>query len=769
MKSTLFSAIPFLRMWGLAASCVLGTQTLAAQTLESRPVLTANTIIPQWHRSIHPLPPGVLPRPRPPLAESSVRLAGIEAAIRIDERRATTTLILTLQNQTPRLQESEVMLPIPADATLGTFEIEGAGGKLPARLMPRDEARRIYDEIVRRLIDPGLLEFAGTGLLRSSVFPVPPNGKARAIISYEEILPEADGRIEYALPRSESADASVPWQIDLQWKPGAGGLALYCPSHPTDIHTEADGTMRMAVHGNVQPGAFRVSALRRGTAGTAALSVVAYPPKDGEDGYFLMIVAPPETSQAPALKREVTLVLDHSGSMAGGKIDQVRAAALQVVEGLEDGESFNLISYNEGVQALFDAPRIKDATTITTARAALAGLRPSGGTNIHDALQRAIAQPATAGRLPVVLFLTDGLPTVGETFEKNIREGIARANSGKRRIFSFGVGLDVNTPLLARLADDSRATSVFVLPKEDVELKVVSLFRRLAGPVVVEPVLDVRHPDGSMAAGRTGDVVPNILPDLFAGDARVILGRYRGDGPLDMVVRGRSVGGEVQTKLTFAPATATVANAHIPRLWATRRIGVLTDALRDLGSQSGSGKQLPSPQDPRARELVDEIIKLSLQHGVLSEYTAFLARDGAPFDPRPAEIHRQALRNFQDRAMNTRSGAGAVNQESNSTSAKASSVMNRDNSYLDQDLRLTTAGGVQQVGDKAFFESNGTWTDSRLADNPARPELVEIRIGTPDFDKLVDSLVAAHRQAVLSLPGNIIFNHEGRNYQLIID
>lgn len=751
----------------LVAFSLFGSGPLSAHETGAMPVLSSNTIIPQWHRSIHPLPPGILPRPRPPMSESFVKLAAIDADIRIDDRRATTTLVLTMQNQTGSLQQTEVMLPIPAGATLGTFEIEGAGGKFTARLMPRDEARRIYDEIVRRLIDPGLLEFAGTGLIRSSVFPVPPHGTARARITYEEILTEIDGRIEYSLPRSESADASVPWKIDLRWKPGSGSLALYCPSHPAAIHTQPDGTLTMAVHGNVQPGAFRVSALRRGDAASAALSVAAYPPCDGEDGYFLMILAPPEASKAPALKREVTLVLDHSGSMAGGKIDQVRAAALQVVEGLEDGESFNIIFYNENVETLFKAPRIKDPATTRIARDALAGMRPSGGTNIHDALQRAITQTPTAGQLPVVFFLTDGLATVGETFEKKIREGIAKDNVGKRRIFSFGVGLDVNTPLLARLSDDSRATSVFVLPREDVEMKVVSLFRRLAGPVVMEPVLEVNQPDGSIAAGRTGDVLPAVLPDLFAGDARVILGRYRGDGPLEFVVHGRSAKGEVETRFRFDPGTATRANAHIPRLWATRRIGVLTDALRDLGSASGSGDQLPSANDPRAKELVDEIIRLSLRHGVLSEYTAFLARDGAPFDPRPAEIHRRAMHNFQDRAMSTRSGAGSFNQESNSIASKASSVMNRDNSYLDASLQPASAGGVQQIGDKTFFANNGAWTDSQLAGNAATPDLVEVRIGSADFDRLVDSLVAANRQSVLSLPGDIIFNHDGKNYKLI--
>jgi Ca-activated chloride channel family protein len=711
-------------------------------------------------------PPGPRPWPRPPVTLSPVELTSIDADVRINDRHATTTLILALHNSALRLQEAEVMLPVPSGATLREFGIEGAEGKFSATLMPRDEARRIYDDIVRRLIDPGLLEFAGTGLVRSSVFPVPPGGTARARVVYEEFLPEDNGRIDYFLPRSEAGGSTTPWKIDLSWKCAAGGATLYCPSHPADIKTDADGSARLSLHGPVQPGALHVSALRRVGPGASALSISAYPQEAGEDGYFLMILAPPDAN-APTHKREVTLVLDRSGSMAGEKIEQVRAAALQVVEGLEDGEAFNIISYNEAVSPLFDAPRVKDTVSVAAARQFIAAVRPSGGTNIHDALQRAVSQPVGEGRLPVVLFLTDGLPTVGETFEKKIRDRIAAANTGKRRIFTFGVGTDVNTPLLARLADDSRAASVFVLPKEDVEMKVVSVFRRLAGPQVAEPVLGAKNPDGSLAAGRTDEILPTPLPDLFAGDARVIVGRFRGEQPIAFNIRGRGPKGDVETRATFDPATASRGNSHIPRLWATRRIAALTDALRDMGSESGIGNSdLPRADDPRAKELVDEIVRLSLKHGILSEYTAFLARDGASFDPRPEAMRREAYDNFRRRAMQTRSGAGAVNQEANSASAKSAGAVDKGNHYLDSNLQDSSVGGVQQIADKTFFNRNGSWTDSAVAATATASDLTEIEIGTPAFDRLVDSLVASQRQSVLALPGDVIFNHEGRNYRI---
>ena len=743
--------------------CLLGLVSSGAsgQSGGTPALLTSNTVIPQWHRILPPMPPpGPRPWPRPPVVLSPVELKSIDADVRIEERRATTTLTLTMYNSAPRLQEAEVMLPVPAGSTLREFGIEGAEGKFSATLMPRDEARRIYDDIVRRLIDPGLLEFAGTGLVRSSVFPVPPGGTVRARVIYEEFLPEESGRIDYVMPRSEAKGSTVPWRIDLSWKFPAGGATLYCPSHPVDLKTEADGSVRMSLHGSVQAGALHVSALKRVGPGATALSIAAYPAEAGEDGYLLMILAPPD-AKAPAPKREVTLVLDRSGSMAGGKIEQVRAAALQVVEGLDDGEAFNIITYNEAVSPLFDAPRLRDAASVAAAREFIAGLRPSGGTNIHDALQRAVSQPVGAGRLPVVLFLTDGLPTVGETFEKTIRDRIAAANTGKRRIFTFGVGTDVNTPLLARLADDSRATSVFVLPKEDVEMKVVSVFRRLAGPQVAEPVLDVRNPDGSLAAGRTDEILPSPLPDLFAGDARVIVGRFRGQTPIAFSIRGRGPAGDIETKATFDPVTASRGHSHIPRLWATRRIAVLTDALRDMGS---GNTNLPSANDPRAKELVDEIVRLSLKHGILSEYTAFLARAGVPFDPHPEALRREAFDSFRDRAMQTRSGAGSVNQEANSAVAKSAAWVDKENRYLDRDLNPSRVGGVQQIADKTFFENNGSWTDSAVA--PGAAEMTELEIGTPAFDQLVDSLVASRRQSVLALPGEVVFNHDGRNYRI---
>ncbi|MCA8967957.1 MAG: VWA domain-containing protein, partial [Planctomycetes bacterium] len=180
--------------------------------------------------------------------------------------------------------------------------------------------------------------------------------------------------------------------------------------------------------------------------------------------------------------------------------------------------------------------------SVLAARAYLAAIRPTGGTNVHDALLEALRQPHTEGTLPIVLFLTDGLPTVGRTSEVEIREMVAKANVAGRRIFTFGVGNDVNVPLLDRISDATRATATYVLPDEDVELKVAKVFRRLYGPVLADVELEVVGPDGAVDTRRVRELMPERVPDLFEGDQLVLLGQYRGEEPLRFRLSGNFLG-----------------------------------------------------------------------------------------------------------------------------------------------------------------------------------------------------------------------------------
>lgn len=724
---------------------------------------------PGEHHHHHHWMPHVRPRPVPvPQPLGPVEVRSINAGVKIDDQIAQTTLTVTFFNPAGRQQEGQVILPVPAGAVLKSFSMEGTNVKFQAKILPKEEARKIYDRIVAQSKDPAILEFAGYGAVDSSVFPIPARSECKLRLVYEELLPTDVDRIDYVLPRSESLDYRVKWNIDVKWKLKGGIATAYSPSHEISPEKAEQG-IQVALGGKVAPGPFRLSVLRKKKR-EAVASFLTHPEEAGDAGHFLLLMAPPTRDKdAPKLKREVTVVIDRSGSMAGAKMDQAREAASQVVEGLEEGEFFNLIIYNEAVEPFSERPVLVNRENILRARQFINSIRVSGGTNIHGALQQAIAQPVRKGTMAIVLFLTDGLPTIGETSEKRIREKAKDANKNGRRIFTFGVGMDVNTPLLSRLADDSRATATYVLPKEKVEVKVASVFRRLSGPVLSFPKLKVVDKSGNPVPHRIDDLVPHQLPDFFANDQIIVTGRYRGSEPLEFRLSGDD--GAEKKKYTFTFKPTKNRHPFVPRLWAMRKIAVLTEALRDLGADSAIGGLTGDNvdrNDPRVKELVDEIVRLSTEHGILTEYTAFLALEGEVFRP-AARRNARAAFNFDERALKTRSGQGSVNQDLNLWKQKQSGNLNRSNGFVNGKLEVEEVANVAQYADRAFFKRGKEWVDSSVtlaSKGTANLPLREISVDSEEFKKVVDKLVAKQRQSCLALGNNLELVVDGTRYRV---
>jgi Ca-activated chloride channel family protein len=353
--------------------------------------------------------------------------------------------------------------------------------------------------------------------------------------------------------------------------------------------------------------------------------------------------------------------------------------------------------------------------------------------------------------LPIVLFLTDGLPTVGQTSEIVIRELVTKSNPHKRRVFTFGVGVDVNAPLLEKIAAGSRAKAEFVLPKEDVEVKVGKVFKRLTGPILADAELEIIHEDGGPAIGRTRDIIPGKLPDLFEGDQLLLLGQYVGPEPITFKVKGNYLGDERAFKFTFEFDKADVRNGFVPRLWASRKIAELIDAVRQMGADPAT-----SGDDPKVKELVDEIVRLSTEFGILTEYTAFLAREGTDLGDRE-EVLREAAVSLESRAMRARSGADAVSQSMNLQPQMSQKSLNYGNVYLNNKMQRVSVSTVQQINDLAYYRRANRWVDSRLVQHEAdvKPKKV-IEFGSKDFIELAEKLARENRQGSIALKGDIL-------------
>ncbi len=642
---------------------------------------------------------------------ANVAIAAVDAGVTIMGQVATTVLRLDLRNDTQLTEQAQLLVPVPDGAVVRGFDFQGAAAAPTARLLDRKQARDEYEAIVSLARDPALLEFAGRGMIQSSVFPVPPGGKQAVTVKYEQVLERHGERVDFVLPRSDMAGyAAVPWRIGVRIKAARPVTTLYSPSHEFSLlRLHADTVFVETVEASRRvPGSFVLSWVEGAGPGDGlAGSVLACPEESGEGGHFLLLAGAPAPPPEATVAREVTLVIDRSGSMAGGKIEQARAAALQVLEGLRDWETFNVIDYADDVAAFAPEPLLRTPENLARARTWVQGLSAHGGTNLNGALLAAAAQPTRKGFLPVVLFLTDGLPTVGESNEVRIREGFAAANVHGRRLFAFGVGDDVNAPLLDGLSASTRATSTYVHAGEDVEAKVGEVYQRLFGPVLAEPTLAVLDESGQPDTLRVRDLQPAALPDVYSEDQLVVLGRYLDGRPVRLRLEGRTAQGPRSWEFTLDPQQASRECAFVPRLWAAREIAALVDEVRQAGAAPG---QLPA--DARMRELVEEIVALSTHHGVLTEYTAFMATEGtdlADTDQLTARV--RAL--LQGRAAGDRTGRGAVSQAVNLRRLQ-SAQRDRSGSYLDRNLQRIKVATVQQVDDLTLFRIGPRWVDGRL-------------------------------------------------------
>lgn len=712
-----------------------------------------------------------------------VAIREVGAVVSIAEQVATTTLSIVLSNPTGSPQEAQILLPVPDGSTVRAFEMEGLPNEGQAQILSREEARRIYESIVRSMRDPGLVEFAGLNLVRTSVFPVPANGTQKVRLTYEQVLVADGNRVDYVLPRTESLERSgIAWSIRVDVASKAPLSTFYSPSHDIAVERKGAHEAAIAVTAAADPGTFRLSYLTEARQGQGvSASMMAYPdPKVAPDGgYMLLIAGVPELpADRPALRREVTVVIDRSGSMRGEKIEQAKAAALQVIEALDDGESFNIIDYSDDIASLSPTPLAKSPETIAKAREYVAGIRAMGGTNIHDALVEALRQPPAgdpSATVPLVLFLTDGLPTVGKRREVDIREAAVKTNTHKRRIFTFGVGVDVNAPLLSVLAQSSRATSTFVLPNEDVEVKVGQVFKRLSGPVLAEPKLIVMGDDGA-GTNALRDLLPSTLPDLFEGDQLILLSQYTSNRPLRLALEGNYLGKPRRFEFSFSFDAASTRNSFVPRLWASRKIAVLVDAIRQATADSGlpttGGNILES--DPKLKELVDEIVRLSTEFGILTEYTAFLAAESGtvaglpvlrPTAPGAAPMldttgvsrgREIAAESLGRRAVGDRSGAGGVNQSVNLGKQLDQSKLNVRNEYMDASLEAVQTTSIKQVADQTLYCRDGVWMDARLYALKEANASRTVEFASDEYFTLVQKLASEGRQGLLAEPADCL-------------
>ena len=635
----------------------------------------------------------VPPRPMP-VQERPVEMASLEIDGRVVDQVAEMTVRQTLFNPNARPVETEFLFPIPPDAAVQDLVLLVDGQELTGEVLPKDEARRRYEEIVRRMIDPALMEYAGYGLYRTSVFPVPARGESTVVFRYTEVAARDGDRVTFSYPfgLARQQDNVGRLRIGLTLTGEVG--AVYSPSHDVEIERERGRTrVRFDADDVKLERDFRLI-YEPASDGPVSATLLSHWPRGAQDGYFLLL-ASPEVREvvAQALPKTVVFVIDRSGSMAGRKMEQAKAALTFVLDNLGDEDLFNVVAYDDRVETFEPELQRYGADSRRAALDYVDGLRSGGSTNIDGALTEALGLLADDRRPAYVLFLTDGLPTAGEEREGQIAANAADANAAGARIFSFGVGYDVNARLLERLAATSGGTTEYVRPEDDLETSVAALYNRLTSPVLSGLAIDL---DGT----RVNRTYPRALPDLFAGSQVVWAGRYARAGDITVRLSGRA--GDAPQTMTFRAELAAEGDrsrhSFIEPLWATRRVADLLEQI-DLNGQNA--------------ELVDELVALSTRYGILTPYTSFLAEEEGAFAARDVQMSR-ATGNLD--IMEETSGSVAVEQRAtrsamaNAVQAPAAPVA------VDADGRRRQVSTVRTVGTRAFYQRGDLWIDADLLD-----------------------------------------------------
>lgn len=634
--------------------------------------------------------------------------------VNIDDRVCVTKVDQEFHNDEPVAREGMYIFPMPEGSAITRFSMYDGEKEITGKILDKAQARSIYESIVRRRQDPALLEYIGRNMFKASVYPIPADGDKRITLSYAEVLSKSGSTCRYVYPLSTERFSSRPLRdcrVTITINSKHPITNVYCPTHDVEVDQSSDRRATVTWKAeHVKPDSDMVLYY---TVSTSDIGIDMLAHRDnGRDGFYLLLASPRvEIDRSKVEAKNVVFVIDTTGSMAGEKIEQAKEALRFCISSLRREDMFNVITFSESPRPMFSRPMRNTAEITKKALEHVSAIEATGGTNIDAALKEAfgpLQQPKSENNY--VVFITDGQPTVGNTNIESILKNAKEANKARAKVFVFGVGYDVNAHFLDKLAQQSKGDADYVRPNEDIEVKVSSFFAKISEPVLSDVKLKIN-------GVTVSDAYPKEMPDLFRGSEIIVLGRYSGSGTVKVELSGMSQGKRRVFVTEASLPVKTEANEFIPQLWASRKIGYLLDEIRLHSSD----------------ELIKEVVRLSKEYGIPTEYTSFLA-DDRKFTH--ADVHALKLAEEQVRAgRKVQTGSYGVAQSANSrvlsqqaaapASVSASYYARPDaqvkgdvaanqrfgGSYYDANDRLVVVANVQNVARRTFYQRGQFWED----------------------------------------------------------
>lgn len=700
-----------------------------------------------------------------------------KAEVNIEERLAITEIDQTFYNPSNSRLEGYFIFPIPENSVIKKFTMFINGQETEAELLEASKAKKIYEDIVRSMKDPALLEYSNQGLFRVRIFPIEPRSEKRIRISYSEVLPMDAGTMEYTYglkTRKFSQAKGCNFSIKVNVNSKDKIKNLYCPTHIAEINSKSAHKSVVGFESSDVNADQNFRLYYSTDNSKIGMSMLSYK-KRKEDGYYFLSMSPGfEDESIEVVNKDITFILDVSGSMAGDKLKQAKKALLFCIENLNEGDCFDIVRFSTEAEALFQGPKEATEANKQEARDFVEDLRAIGGTNIEEAMQVALdaksekTGPAD-GRPHLVIFITDGKPTIGETQEEALLASIRKSNSAENRIFTFGIGNEINTHLLDKITAETQAYRSYITPKEDIEVKISNFYTKVNSPVLTD--LRVTF----SAENRVFKSYPRKLPDLFKGSSLTLMGRYQVPGEADVILEGK-INGKPYKKV-YAGALAEENEKHdfIPPLWASRCIGYLLDQIRLNGEN---------------KELVDEVTALAKEHGIITPYTSYLILEderqlviqnrtgggGIPILMPMEDVEESEAEMVMDnmsrdfKSMNEKSGETSVRssmevQSMNQATNIADTRQGQNRmGYVDRDGNSQNlVANTRNVNGRAFYQQGTNWVDSHLTKKSNQKlDQVKVKYGSKEYFELLnkDPEIANY----LAIGQNVNFVHKNKNY-----
>ncbi len=679
-----------------------------------------------------PCPPWPPPVPRPiPLAIKVHRVQ-----VTIEDQVAVTRVDQVFRNDNDFTVEGVYVFPLPEGAAVTSFSLWMDGEEVEGKVLDKDEARRIYEDIVRSLRDPALLEYVGQGLVQASVFPIAPGEERRVELEYSQVLPVENGLVHYLYPLNTEKFSSQPLEqvsVSVSVTSRNPVRAIYSPSHKIAVSRGSDFSFSVGYEENEVTPTTDFELYYSVDSEAIGLNLLTFRDPTGADpdGFFLLLAAPSfQPDPQGVIAKDILLVLDQSGSMEGAKFQQAQDALQYVLDHLNPEDRVNIVAFSTGSRHF--AGDLRPAGEVPEAKAWVDRLIAEGGTDINRALLEAM-QYVETGRPAILIFLTDGLPTEGETAIEAILNNVQQAAPENARLFAFGVGDDVDTVLLDTLAEQNHGASAYVRPNQRIDEEISAFYQKVSAPVLTHLELD-------FGPINTFDMYPQTLPDLFAGSQLVLLGRYSGEGPATVEMRG--LVNEEQMTFSYPDQTFRESGGpdFLPRLWATRKIGHLLNQIRLHG---------PQP------ELVDQVVRLSIRYGIVTPYTSYLVTEDELLGvDAQSQLADEQLRMLQAAPREAVGGAAVT---------RAQEQADLQGSLVAASPEAEARGRIALAGDRTYLFQGGVWIDTLFDPDGVSP--VPVAFVSDDYFRLLGA--RPELALALALGERVIVEADGVFYEVV--